>query len=114
MRCEIVAPFGSACNLDAIDRGALYYVHVTGTSARVCSGLAVEASLSLTSDVCLATTYHAGKQTVRCTGICAVRLFTSGDTARLDQEGPAGTAQASARASRETQLNGRRQPRHGE
>ena len=63
---------------------------------------------------CLATTYHAGKQTVRCTGICAVRLFTSGDTARLDPEGPAGTAQASARASRETQLNGRRQPRHGE
>ena len=63
---------------------------------------------------CLATTYHAGKQTVRCTGICAVRLFTSGDTARLDLEGPAGTAQASARASRETQLNGRRQHRHGE
>ena len=37
---------------------------------------------------CLATTYHAGKQTVRCTGICAVRLFTSGDTARLDRLRP--------------------------
>jgi len=51
MRCEIVALFGSACNLDAIDRGALHYDHVTGTAARVCSGLAFKASFSLTGDV---------------------------------------------------------------
>ena len=58
---------------------------------------------------CLATTYHAGKQTVRCTGICAVRLFTSGDTDTLcfTARRVAGTAQASVVCNRAAQLNGK-------